>query len=193
MPRTSRPEALELPKGPAVHVALGEDHVPRVDECLYQNMVRLAGAVGEEDIVGFDLDAPVAPQLAGDVLPQRRIPLVVRVDCEFAPFLRDGLPNTLRKRLSRHRLRVGIGYGEVVLRAVDDARLRRLRRTGRKQALKVEFTGIGHRHTPLAATVSTSKGILNSCARARRIHRRGGMDSRVRGNDGCGCRCRGDS
>ena len=157
-----RAEALELPQCPAVHVALGEDHVPRVDQGLDEDVVRLAGAVGEEDIVRFGLDAAVAPQLAGDVLAKGRVPLVVRIDGELASLLRDGVPNALGQRLGRHRLRIGIGYREVVLRAVDDAHRRGLRHAGREQALKVEFTGIGHRHTPMAAGLSTSKGILNS-------------------------------
>ena len=124
-----RAEALELPKGPAVHEMLGEDHVPRVDQGLDEDVVRLAGAVGEEDVVGAHLDAAVARQLAGDVLAKWRVAVVVRIDGEVATLLRDGVPDALGEGLGRHRLRVGIGYGKVVLRTVDDARLRGLRNT----------------------------------------------------------------
>ena len=37
-----RAEALELPKGPAVHVALGEDHVAGVNQGFDEDVVRLA-------------------------------------------------------------------------------------------------------------------------------------------------------
>ena len=79
---------------------------------------------------GPGLDAAVASQLAGDVLAKWRIALVVGVDGEVATLLRDGVPDALGEGLGRHRLRVGIGYGKVVLRTVDDARLRGLRDAG---------------------------------------------------------------
>ena len=69
-------------------------------------------------------------QLAGDVLAKWRIALVVGVDGEVATLLCDGVPDALGERLGRDRIWIGIGDCEVVLRAVDDARLRGLRDTG---------------------------------------------------------------
>ena len=109
---------------------LGEDHIARVDQGLDEDVVRLAGAVGEKDVVGAGLDAAVARQLAGDVLAKGRVALVVGVDGEVATLLRDGVTNALGERLGRHGLRIGIGDCEVVLRAVDDAHRRGFRDTG---------------------------------------------------------------
>ena len=125
-----RAEALELPKGPAIHEVLGEDHIARVDQGLDEDVVRLAGAVGEKDVVGLHLDAAVARQLAGDVLAKGRVAVVVGIDGEVATLLCDGVPDALGERLGRDRIWIGIGDCEVVLRAVDDARLRGFRDAG---------------------------------------------------------------
>ena len=108
-------------------------------------MDRLAGAVGEDDVVGRDVDVTVARQLVCHELSQGPVSLVVGVDGEVFALVRERLLETLDKSVERDGLGVRVGDGEVVLSTLRgrDSRTA-LWRVLREQSLEAELGVIGH-------------------------------------------------
>ncbi len=84
-------EPVECPQGPAIREVLGDNDVARVEQRLQHHVDGLAGAVGQDNVVGRHVDRPVARELLRDELAERRIAGGVGVDGEVAAFFGDGL------------------------------------------------------------------------------------------------------